>query len=199
VSKSDCDRPISLPLPTRHERILSAIRCFDGWGYTPLKPDKKSREVPHFPWDIPGINGEIIAPKGTVSYTDCCAFVEAVIIRAYDVQEWGIARHRQSMLTDVKRPFSPVEVLEQAGLTQATENAGRVGAPRWYAVQGWRGGLADIPQCGGHTFLIEAMPGDAMITLHEANVSTGVHSLATTWRTIHRRYPSNKIVRLRDV
>jgi hypothetical protein len=38
-----------------------------------------------------------------------------------------------------------------------------------------------------------------MIRMHEANVSTGVHSLATTWRTINKRYPSNKIVRLRDV
>jgi hypothetical protein len=89
-------------------------------------------------------------------------------------------------------------VLEQAGLTQSTENAGRVGSPRWYAVQGWRGGLTDIPASGGHTFLEEAMPGDPIDTKHEANVSTGVHSLTTTWRTVNKRYPSNKIVRLRD-
>lgn len=198
MNKSDCDRPISLPLPTRHERILSAIRCFDGWGYTPKKPDGKSREVPHYPWAIPGVDLEVVGLVGARSYTDCCAFVEAVLVRAYDVQEWGIDRHLQSMITNVKRPFSSVEVIEGAGLTTATENAGREGSPRWYAAQGWRGGMTQIPECGGHTFLLQAVPGDAKILVHEANVSTGVHSYATTWKEMHKRYPSNKIVRLRD-
>lgn len=187
MSRSECDEPVRLPTPTRGERIRSAIECFKGWGYT--KHDVQ------YPWPVPGVDLFVVDGIGN---TNCCCFVEAVIIRAYDVKEWGIDRHRQSMLTDVKRPFSPVEVLENAGLTMATENAGRVGSPRWYAVQGWRGGAGDIPACGGHTFLIEATPGEPMITMHEANVSTGVHSLATTWRTVNKRYPTNKIVRLRD-
>ena len=190
MSKSDCDRPISLPLPSRHERILSAIKCFDGWGY--------SRNDVQYPWAIPGVDLFVVPVTGAKGVTNCCCFVEAVVLRAYDVQEWGLERHNCSMLVDARRPYSTVEVLEDAGLTMATENAGRTGVPRWYAVQGWRGGLVDIPQCGGHTFLVEAWPGEAMVTMHEANVSTGVHSLSTTWRTINKRYPSNKIVRLRD-
>lgn len=187
MSRSECDPPVRLPMPTRADRIRSAIRAMEGWGYA--KSDVQ------YPWSIPGVDVHVVDKYGS---TNCCCFVEAVIVRAYDVQEWGPRRHADSMIMDIKRPFSSVDVLQDAGLTIATENTGPLGRTRWYAVQGWRGGMMDIPQCGGHTFLVETTPGEPMVTMHDANVSTGVHQTATTWRTIHRRYPSNRIVRLRD-
>ena len=200
--RSDCDRELRLasPVMTRDEMIRDAIGCFDGWTYTPMRPDGKRREVPHYPWDIPGVKNEIIAPEGTTSYTDCCAFVEAVIISAYEIEEWGSVRHGKSMLLSRSQPFSPVDVLADAGLV-ATSPQPATG-PAWYAMQGWRTDAIEkvaLPTTKGHTMLIVVEEGaeNGAVTVHEANVGKGVHAYPTTWVKLRERYPVQKVVRLR--
>lgn len=138
--------------------LVERLKDFSGYGYD------MTRGV-CYPWPLPRLR----VPTGVrPPKTNCCTFVEALLVKAWedaapDLLEWGPERHRQMMIWG-EDLFSPVTAVVEAGMAVPIEPP-ETALPPWTLVQGWKDLRA---KKGGHTFLIVAQRGEAVLTL-EAN------------------------------
>ncbi|TQM61943.1 rubredoxin [Humibacillus xanthopallidus] len=178
-----------LPVHVTEARLVDLLHHFDGWYYTPYRDPNdhdKGRFVPQYPFEI-GITLKL-DPGHPVpaTYDDCCTFVEALLVRGWRDAAvapftWGAAQHGRAMIDrPAEKPFSPVEVLQDAGIADAVD-ADEL-PPPWTAVQTWR----DVPYLdedkkrkttrAGHTLLIvDVHPETGRLLTLESNRSFGLN------------------------
>lgn len=103
---------------------------------------------PTYPFDLNGIN----VPKAPPSYNNCCTFVEAIIVKAWQEAlsgfHWNPKKHGQMMITSPNDYFSPVNCLVQSDIAIKVVDENAEPHP-WTVVQGWRNQWS-----GGHTFIV---------------------------------------------
>jgi hypothetical protein len=140
--------------------VVERLKDFKGYGYD------MTRGV-CYPWPLPRLKvpTDVKPPK-----TNCCTFVEGLLVKAwedavFDRVEWGPERHKQMMIFG-EDLFSPVTAVVEAGMAVPLDPP-EAELPPWILVQGWKDLRA---KKGGHTFLIVAQRGEAVLTL-EANSS----------------------------
>jgi len=154
-------------------RLLTQLEKFEGWSY--------DRSDPKYP-EFYGNRTRVLAPPFR---TNCSAFVEGMLgplgdefIAGFD---WGHSFHKDMMIYDRERPFSPIEAIIKAGIATPVYDTYNQDLPPWCVVQGWR----SLDQMGfvsegdrGHTFFIRAcspLTGKALIL--ESNLGFGVHGV----------------------
>jgi len=128
-----------------------------------------NESTPHYPWLPPGASSSQKAPPDD---TNCCAFVEALLWRAWSRRHgsafrWGSEQHGKANVWDHAKSklFSSVDVYVEAGIATALP-AGAL-PQSWCVVQGWR----SMNQLSGHNFIVVARhPSDRVLIL-EANTS----------------------------
>ncbi len=152
--------------------LIAQLERYAGWTYAPDGPDGVRHVT--YPSPLPGMPG-LTAPPPTV--TDCCSFVEGLIIGpagAAGHGEWGRAFHNRMMILDEKRDrFGPVDVLVDVGLAERLKPSDEVW-PTPAVAQGWG-------PSGGHTFLLWERSGDAYLRLECSKSQGGV-----VWRDVGR-------------
>ena len=146
------------------DAILETLKNYIGWSY--------SSGDPRYPSDLPGIR----LPRSPPEQTNCCAFVEGLIIGAAmecvaDL-EWGMAAHRRAMIWTPADRFGPVGVLVDAGLAVPHTVRRDTPPPPMSVCLGWRG-------TRGHTFIIADTDGGRVLIL-EANKGRGLNGVG--WR-----------------
>jgi len=157
--------------------VYKSAHRFDGWSYDFADP--------FYPAAVPGVSIRVAA-EPSQHKTNCCCFVEAVLVDIFDVP-WGKQPHADMMILDGARPFSPVEACVAAGIGKRVHIGDDHALNGVYVAQGWRRlsgpgrtvGRGD----GGHTFMIIHHDGatDKVLTL-EANASWGIGGVG--WRGI---------------
>jgi hypothetical protein len=138
--------------------LVERLKDFSGYGYDMTKGVC-------YPWPLPRIKVTtgLQEPK-----TNCCTFIEALLVKAWDdaapdLLKWGPERHGQMMIWGDDL-FSPITAVVEAGMAVPIDTP-ETEVPPWTLVQGWK----DLPgKKGGHTFLVVAQRGEAVLTL-EAN------------------------------
>ncbi len=137
--------------------LLAQLELFRGYGY--------SGGSPRYPAAIPGVLVATAPPKRT----NCCCFVEGLIVpvaaRLVDEFAWNWRRHRQMMIMDRDRRFSPIVALVNSGLALMCDPDDPPGD--WAVMQGWNEDFSN-----GHTLIIARhdTATDQVLTL-EANRS----------------------------
>lgn len=144
--------------------IREQLELYVGWTY--------SLDDPRYPVPLPGLR----LPPPPPRQTNCCAFVEGLIVGAARASipdlEWGRAAHRRAMVWHAGDRFGPVEALVDAGLAVRRAECTDAPPPPWSVCQGWRGNR-------GHTFIVAATDGDKVLIL-EANSARGLNGVG--WR-----------------
>lgn len=113
--------------------------------------------------DLPGVR----EPRGAL-LTNCCVFVEDVLVGAFNPAEWGGELHRLAMIQTSDK-YGPITAAVRAGMATlldppiSADLPSSWSGPGWCLAQGWR------PDGGGHTFFVR----DSSHVL-EANVGLGV-------------------------
>lgn len=147
--------------PIPEAGLLAQLECFRGFTY--------SLGEPRYPTPLPGVR----VPMAPPDQTNCCAFVEGLIIPTADRwlgAEWGLHQHKQMMIMGGDL-FSPIAALITAGLATAIDPEGPPG--RWAVVQGW-----NQKRTRGHTFIVARhdRESDTVLTL-EANNAFGLNGV----------------------
>lgn len=168
----------------------------------------------YYPFQLPGCKVPVSGPK----QNNCCTFVEALIVKAWENSfpgfNWSNQNHGKMMIFSADDFFSPITCLVAENMATAIEDTDEAPKP-WTVVQGWR------PQWkGGHTFMIldyhEAT--DRVLTLESNSFyqlnGVGYRMLGNfsevgnpgsewwrnddlwTWSRIKSAYPNHKTARL---
>jgi hypothetical protein len=120
--------------------ILDTLPAFAQYSY--------SLGDPRYPWELPGVQ----VPQAPPYETNCCTFIEAVLVRAFAEENpgfgWSRDLHNKMMILDDKNPYSPINAACEAGMGEEIEDPDVPPLP-WTLVQGWRN-----YRIGGHTFII---------------------------------------------
>ena len=86
------------------------------------------------------------APNTRLKETNCCIFTEMVMQRVFPNGLWSEQTHRDLMILDASRVWSPIDAVEAAGIGRRVDEPV---ASEWHLVQAW----ADAAGLkGGHTF-----------------------------------------------
>lgn len=149
------------------QAIHRQLDLYAGWVYA---------SDAHYPTPLPGIKVKLSPPN----YTNCCAFVEGVIVPASGI-DWDMEQHRRAMVWSAADRFGPVGVLCDAGIAWPQPNDDA--PPAWSVCQGWRG-------TRGHTFIVAASDG-VHVTLLEANKGRGLNG--TGWRGVAPLQPGDEV------
>lgn len=101
-----------------------------------------------YPFELSGFKAPL-APPNT---NNCCTFVEALIVKAWENAipgfSWSMKNHEMMMIYSTEDYYSPVNCLVQANIAISVNDPDQ--APHsWTLVQGWRRQWS-----GGHTFII---------------------------------------------
>lgn len=181
--------------------MLEQAALFRGWVYG----------TPSYPVPLPGVK----VPLAGRHYTNCCAFVEAVVVGGAHFAGldlgWGLAQHNRFMIVAPRDRMGPVEALIDAGVAHPWDATKP--PPPWSVCQGWNGSR-------GHTFLIADSAGDDVLIL-EANKAYGLngpgwrsmgpiegaaipsgwqqHKRCWTWSRVRAEYPEIAVCALRVV
>lgn len=130
-----------------------------------------------YPFTLQGIN----APQAPPNTNNCCTFVEALVVKAWQNAKgipWNTRNNKMMMILpippeeEVTDFLSPVTCLVNEGIAELVPVADTPPLP-WTVIQGWR------PQMnGGHTFIIvDYHPlTDRVLTL-EANKAFGMNGV----------------------
>lgn len=133
-----------------------------------FRPYRYGHDV-SYPWPLLGV-GAIDEPG---RFNDCCTFVEALTVRAFEqgaggAFSWGKRRHGQMMIVDTKDRFSPVTAVVEAEIADRVDPDAAPGP--WTLVQGWKQRWK-----GGHTFLlVDHDPSTDRVLLLESNKAFGL-------------------------
>lgn len=178
----------------KQSKLYENLAKFLGYTY--------SLKDPRYPTNIPGV-GEPLAPP---NQTNCCAFVEGLIIPAAQESghkfEWGPNEHKRAVLSGglPLGSMESVQVYIDAGLAEPWEfeTSEHFG---WIVCQKW-----DSLNTQGHTFLIAALwarpghmrsvegPGDPYVLVLEASSGGGG---GVRWRHVGKL--SEKLATVYDV
>ncbi len=101
----------------------------------------------NYPFELDGIN----VPQGPPSSNNCCTFVEAITVKAWQDSvsnfKWTNSKHGQMMIFSDEDFFSPITCLVESNMAMAVDDDAN--PHKWTVIQGWRSKWS-----GGHTFII---------------------------------------------
>jgi len=146
--------------------LIEKLQLFRGWTY--------SARGARYPTPVPGVN----VPLGDPPVTNCCAFIEGLILPVAGEHvvglRWTWHRHRQMMVrtSDLYGPVTALVETELADPVPCTEVP-----PAWSVVQGWR----CMDPLAGHTFVVARSSADRVLVL-EANRAHGLDGVG--WRSV---------------
>jgi hypothetical protein len=182
--------------------LLFQAEKYCGWGY--------SLTLPRYPERLPGVS----TPQAPLEETNCVCFLEGVIVpvatRMIPYFNWGITPHRDMMIQNITRPFSPIDALHD---TKAGFKVRASHLMPWTVVQGWREGFIS-----GHLFaVVRHDPETDKVLVLEASGTLGgpgwrdIGRLAragcevpkawilqskTTWEQLKRQFPHRQMATL---
>lgn len=183
-------------------QVLERVEAFRAYGYN------GKRAV--YPWPLPGVRVPLEA-KGAARATNCCTFLEAVLVDAFAKTRpgftWSLELHEAFMCIGSR--FGPVHAAIESGMADPV-GEGWHKLP-WLLVQGWRGPRA------GHTFCVPRTWAGRVLIL-EANNGFGLRGVGYrdvgrlrdlpvgklpppssewTWDRLRARYPQMRACALR--
>lgn len=142
------------PIPAR--KLLALVDAFRRYRYSAVQVG--------YPWPLPGLHLPLVA-KGAPRATNCVCFLEALLVRAFGLDEWGVDMHRAFMVQGSDK-FGPVHAAIESGMADPILDQEWPGD--WRLVQGWR------PDGGGHAFVVVRTEGDGRLLILEANRAYGL-------------------------
>ncbi len=185
------------------EQVLERVEAFRSYRYS------RTRAV--YPWPLPGVGVELEA-KGTARVTNCCTFLEAVLVDAFAQTRpgftWSLELHRAFMCIGDR--FGPVHAAIESGMADPVGEGWQ--GRSWLLVQGWQG------QRAGHTFCVPQTSAEGHVLILEANNGFGLRGVGYrdvgrlrdlaagqlpvaspewTWDRLRARYPQMRACALR--
>ena len=159
---------MATPLYVQESEIIKLLPSFKGYTYAKTSEGQQ----PRFPFALPGVGVQQGPPK----QNDCCTFVTALAVKAWanvhgSAFVWNLDRHKQMMIQDPAKVYSPVTAVIEAGMAKAVSSTTEP-PPPWTLVQGWR----TLKPLKGHTFLVVAVdPATSRVLTLESNYTYGMN------------------------
>lgn len=120
--------------------LTDLLRFFSDFTY--------NLKTARYPFHLDGVS----VPQAPPTYNNCCTFVEALTVRAWQNATegflWNSKKHGQMMIFSTEDYFSPVTCLIESNMASVVEDPDTLPA-KWSVIQGWRKQWS-----GGHTFII---------------------------------------------
>jgi hypothetical protein len=152
-------------------KIAAAFARFHGWTY--------DAERPQVPQRIPGVPAGVDVATALPGRTSCSPLTAWCVLAAFHELRVTPVVWKAINVWDGYGPWAPVDVLADFGFpgtspfVRATPG---VWTPGVYLTQSWRrvvDGVVDV-SAGGHSRLVEVLPGDQGLLVREASRSAGV-------------------------
>ena len=168
-----------------------------------------------YPWRIPGVKGLTIeGARGPLEdlRTNCCCFVEALLVRAFHEKDKQIfiGRTYHDAFMAVGDHWGPVHAAIELGFADPIPEDEWEETP-WLVVQGWS---RDMKR--GHTFIVVHTEAGGRVLVLESNNAFAVRGVGYrglgnisyfprrpaasrywTWETLRRRYPRMRAAAIR--
>lgn len=184
--------------------LRAALALFDGWTYAPAVRGQRRCFYP-----AQSRVRALYLPQAGPLHTDCCCYVEGVVLAAagLDGPQWGRARHRRAVVAapeqaealrwlqrhvtprdfgdvahqaHVERLYGLPDELSAVGLADVVvDTFGQL--PRPVPGEWWVGQLWERDWSSGHAVLVEGRAEG--VAIHEASQSAGrvITRAVTTW------------------
>ena len=145
---------VDLPLSARIHLVASE---FLGWRY--------GRDI-RYPRVRPMLPSRLVDPRG--QQIDCSSLTTYVLVSVFPHGEWSMPRYRELQIFDVRRPWSPLEAVEAAGVGVAIDGPEK-GA--WALSQAWKDASIDDGDglSGGHARIVYFRSEDDLLVLESTS------------------------------